>query len=277
MRKLLEFVIRFHFTIMFLLLQTVALVVMLRDDEAKRETVLSSANAVSGYFYENFNFITEYFSLRAKNDALAEENTRYRNTYLRSYREKVPSVESVRDSLLTQKYYYLSARVINNSVNSPHNYLTLDKGRLDGIQPDMGVVSATGIVGVVRAVSDHYASVISVLNQKLRVSAKIKKNGYYGSLYWQGQSHTLATLMEIPNHVEIAVGDTIVTSGYSVIFPEGETIGVISDFRQDAGDSFFEIDVELSTNFKNLSYVYVVGNLHREEQIELEEGTENGQ
>src|SRR5690606_4320174 len=151
-----------------------------------------------------------------------------------------------------------TARVINNSVNGAFNYITLDRGRRHGIKPDQGIISSSGIVGVVGEVSDSYAMGLSVLNGRWSVSAKLKNNGYYGSLHWDGTDYKHAILSEIPLHVEIAIGDTIETSGYSAVFPEGIPVGTISDYTKPAGENYYSIEVRLAVDFKSLSHVEVV-------------------
>lgn len=156
------------------------------------------------------------------------------------------------------RYRFIPAEVINNSVNRQNNYITLNKGRKDGIRPEMGIVGPAGIVGIITNVSDNYSTGPTVLNKRWRVSAKIKNSNYFGSLTWDGLNYRIAQLNEIPFHVELAVGDTIITSGYSSVFPEGIMIGQIEDFKIDSGDNFYEIDVRLSTNFMTLTYIEVI-------------------
>jgi rod shape-determining protein MreC len=176
----------------------------------------------------------------------------------------------VTDTIRKQQYTFLTARVVNNSINRRNNYLTLNKGSLQGVQAEMGVICPDGIVGIVKDVSEHFSSVISVLHKDSRISTKIKKNGYIGSLMWEGYNAGYAILKDIPKHVKLAVGDTLVTSQFSAIFPEGIMVGVIDKFDSKPGD-FYLIDVKLSTDFDNLSYVYLVTNVLKEEQKKLEE------
>jgi rod shape-determining protein MreC len=156
------------------------------------------------------------------------------------------------------RYRFIPAEVINNSVNRQNNYITINKGKKDGIRPEMGLVGPNGIVGIITHVSDHYATGQTVLNRRWKVSAKIKNSNYFGSLVWDGLDYRFARLNEIPFHVELAVGDTIITSGYSSVFPAGVMIGQIENFDIGSGDNFYEIGVRLSTNFKILTYVEVV-------------------
>jgi rod shape-determining protein MreC len=173
------------------------------------------------------------------------------------------------DSLAQRKYMYMTTRVINNTVNKQYNFITLDRGSEGGMKPDMAVVSTDGIVGVVKSVSENYSSVLSVLNRDFNVSAKIKKNGYFGPLSWGGTSAHYATLVDIPHHVKIAEGDTIVTSGFGGVFPEGIMIGIISNFKLKGGN-YYEIKVQLSNDFRKLDYVKVIRNYAKSEIDSLE-------
>jgi len=168
-------------------------------------------------------------------------------------------------------YEFYPARVINNSVNKQSNYITLDKGSLAGIQADMAVVAPDGIVGVVRNVSAHYSTVIPILNSKLQVSVVLKNSDHFGSLIWDGKTYREAIVNEIPVHIELHKGDTIVTSGYSALFPPGEMVGTIESFEENPGGSFRVLRVALSTDFKNLSRVYVVNNRGKDERLNIED------
>jgi len=154
--------------------------------------------------------------------------------------------------LYLQQYKYLSAKVISNSINRRNNYIKLNKGRLQGIREDMAVVAANGIVGQVIEVSDNFSSVMSVLNTNARVSAKLKTSNQVGSLFWEGQDYRIGKLVDIPSHVRFQVGDTVVTSGYSYTYPEGQIVGVVESFDITPGDSFFQIYVRFSVDFNNL-------------------------
>jgi rod shape-determining protein MreC len=216
----------------------------------------------------------EYVSLREENRKLVEENNRLYNLLKSSYRITSPESFKVNDSVYKRNYVYTDAKVINNSTNKQYNYITLNKGKIHGIEQDMAVLSNDGIVGIVKNVTDNYSSVISLLNRNFKVNAKIKRTGYFGPLMWTGRGHTKAILTDIPHHVQILIGDTVVTSGYSAIFPEGYMIGITSDFKLKGGN-YYEITIDLATDFKNLSNVQIVKNLYREEQIELEKSAES--
>jgi rod shape-determining protein MreC len=210
--------------------------------------------------------------LQKINEELAKENSYLRSQLPTSFKDSKDYFSLVYDTLNKRQYTYRSAKVINNSTNKYFNFITLNKGSLNGIRKEMGVISSKGVVGIVKDVSDHYTSVISILNTRLHISAKLKESGFFGSLNWDGKDYRYAWLNEIPIHAPVKVGDLVVTSGYSSIFPEGILIGTVEEVEKDKGESFFRIKVRLSVDFKDLSYVEVISNNMRDEQFNLESG-----
>ncbi|MFW6259719.1 MAG: rod shape-determining protein MreC [Tangfeifania sp.] len=271
MRSLLRYLLKNYAFVLFLFLEGVALSLLFTHNSYQRSKYLNSSNRITGNIYEAYNSVVQYFHLTEINKNLAEENAELR-TLLENQAGIVADDDSMFISLEKPDtlYRFTPARVINNSVNRSFNYFTLNKGLEDGIESDQGVLSGGGIVGVVTQVSESYAVGISVLNSRWSVSAMVKKNGYYGSLIWRGENYRLADLTEIPLHVDISPGDSVVTSGYSSIFPEGIMIGTIQDFSRPSGENYYSIKVKLSTDFKNLSYVEVIENQDRPEIDKLE-------
>lgn len=202
---------------------------------------------------------------------LAEENKRLKENQIQSYQRLFGRNVMVKDTIFKQKYFYTVAGVINNSVNKQNNYLTINVGKNNGIENGMGVVSSNGVVGVVKNVSENYASILSLLHQDAKISAKLKKSNYFGSLQWDGEDYRMGILEDIPNHVAIKVGDTIETSGYSAIFPEGIPLAIIKTFQKIEGENFYAIKVQFTNDFKTLNKVYVIKNIYQEEQIKIEE------
>ena len=180
----------------------------------------------------------------------------------------------VNDTLYKQQYKYVVAKVVLNTVGKRNNYIMLDKGSRSGIQKDMAVITSRGVVGTVVNVSENFSWVMSMLNKHTRISGRIIKNGQMGTIVWNGVDHLYGTLTDIPAHVKIAKGDTIMSSGFSYIFPEGLMIGTISDFRVEQGDHFYTIPFKFSVDFNSLQYVYVVRNLMKNEQETLEKSME---
>jgi len=174
------------------------------------------------------------------------------------------------DTNYSQKYVYTSAKAINNSTNKRENYITLDKGSINGIKAGMGVISSKGVIGTVKNVSKNFCSVMSILHEKNAVSAKIKKSGYIGSLVWQLGNYRVGQLNDIPNHVQLSKGDTIITTGYSLVYPEGIAIGVVKDFDLPEGNNFYNISIEFTVDYKKLSHVFIVKSWMKEEQKKLE-------
>jgi len=272
MKNLLHFIVRFHFTILFIVFELFCLLLLVNYNNYQKSQFLNSSNSISGGIYEKVSSVTDYLSLAKTNEELSRENAKLNNLLGSSFKSSVDSSFMYSDTLYRQQYIYRTAKIINNSVNKQLNYITLNKGRIHGIESDMGVVTANGVVGVVKSVSENYSSVISLLNSRIKISAKIKKNDYFGSLSWDGKDYRKALLLDIPFHVQVRKGDTIVTSGFSSTFPEGLTLGIIDEVLTSSGSNFQEVKVLLSNDFKSLSYVKVIGDLLKEERIELEEG-----
>jgi len=221
-------------------------------------------------FYESVNSTTNYFGLRNINDSLLAENARLRAQMLNAYYQSGFTQTSINDSAYKQQYTYISANVVNNSVTKRNNYITIDKGSLHGIKPDMGVMSANGVVGIVTSVSEHFSTIRSALNGNTKISCMLKKNNAFGSLEWNGDDPKFSSMKFVNKHVPIGMNDEIVTSNYSTLFPQGIPVGHVYSHSLDAGENFHLIKVELYTNFSTLKNVYVIQNILKEEQETLE-------
>jgi rod shape-determining protein MreC len=269
MRNLFRFIIKHHFLILFLLIETFSLFLLFSANPYQKVQFYNASHKFSGRISARVENIRDYFSLHYENRQLAEENSNLYNRLRSSFAITLSDSVSSLDSAAQRKYLFLNARVINNTINKQYNYITLDKGQRGGVRPEMAVISNNGIIGIVKSVSEDYASVLSLLNRDFTISAKIKKNGYFGPLSWNGNSIENATLIDIPHHVKISNGDTIVSSGFGGIFPEGLLIGIIDNFRLKGGN-YYEIRVKLSNDFRKLNYVQVIGNLAKNEIDSLE-------
>jgi rod shape-determining protein MreC len=276
MDNFVRLIVKFHFFIIFILLESFALVLVINQNKSKTTTFLNSANVITGFFYNEFNKIDLYFRLKEENEKLKAENTKLLNELKINnridsshFQPLISSANSIR------QFEFKPAQIINNSVFRSNNYITLDKGRKQGIEPDMGIATVDGIVGIVIYVSSYYSVGMSVLSTKNGFSAKIKKNGYYGTLNWDGKDYTRVFLNEIPNHISVDVGDTIVTSGYSAVFPEGIPVGMISDIRLKGTDNFYNITVQLFTDFKKIKNVFIIKNYLKEDRRLIEKPMEN--
>ncbi len=254
---------------MFLFFEAFAIFLSIKHSNVKTQAFITSANTVSGFFNRQFSSVSNYFSLNKTNQKLLEENEKLQNklSKINSVLEK--SASEIRDN----KFTYQTAEIIKNSVSRTNNFLTINKGSKDGVKQDMAIISADGIVGITAKVGRHYTTVISILNSKLKISGKLKRTDYFGSVYWEAGDHRYVILSEIPNHIDVKIGDEIVTSGYSAIFPEGIPIGIVYKIHDVKENNFFKIQVKLTPDFKNLRYIYVVNNSKREEQLDIEKET----
>ena len=270
MRSLFRFLLRNYFLMMFLVLEAFSLVMIVSFNNYQRVTFFNSSNNFTGAVYEKFSSFDDYFNLSRTNAHLAADNASLRKQLqLRIIQQEKYPVNRP-DTVDAPAYVFTSAKVINNSVNKQLNYITLNKGSRQGIKQDMGIINADGVVGVITNVSPNYSTGLSLLNKRLSIPAKITKNNYFGSLVWDGEGYNTADLKEIPFHIIVNVGDTVVTSGFSNVFPDGIMIGTIKKFDVESGTNFYNIKVELSTNFKTVKFVEVVQNTKRAELINLE-------
>lgn len=276
MRGLLRYLIKNYAFLLFLLLEVVSLLFVFNFNKYQRVQYLNSSNQMTASVYNSYNSVIRYFALAKVNQSLAEENAKLKSTQSSSPIEISSDSISANFIQKNSNYKYITALVINNSVNKTLNYITLNKGRKDGVKPDMGIVSPQGIVGVVVTVSENYAMGFSVLNKRWGASAKLKKSGYFGPVEWSGGNYQIANLMEIPFHVKLAVGDTIVTSSYSAVFPEGIMVGTVHSFEQPEGENFYQIRIKLATDFKSIHYVEVVDNLNKAQLNKLNNLIKNG-
>ncbi|WP_372775846.1 rod shape-determining protein MreC [Mangrovibacterium sp.] len=275
MRGLLRFLARNYFFLLFLLLEGLSIGLIVNYNNFQRVTFFNSSNSLTASIYKQFNSVTSFFYLQQSNAELAAENSRLRTRLELLKQSFIPidSVQIIQDTLPAQarQFDFIASKVVNNSFIKQYNYVTINKGTADGIKTDMGIIGPSGVVGIVTSVSEHYATGPTILNKRWKVSSKIKNSNYYGSLAWDGLDPEYATLNEIPFHVQMNVGDTIVTSGFSDVFPEGIPVGIIEKFDHASGRNFFDISVRLLTNFANLSYVEIVKNNHLEELNDLQE------
>lgn len=280
MRKLLEFLVRKKHWFLFVLLEALALLLIARGNAYQRNVFFSSANIVVAHVSSLTSALRSYMDLKLANKELLEDNGRLelRVLELQDQLEALAADTSafegaVPDTLEVDEpfpYSFILAEVVNNSVNQISNYITINKGRVDGIRQDMGVVSNKGIVGIVSTVSDHFAVVIPLLNPKSHLSCKIQNSDYFGSLGWNGRDTRYASLDELPRHTAYNEGDTVVTSGYSSVFPKGIMVGTIASEEASGDEDFRSFKILLSTDFATLKMVRVISNFYQDEQIALE-------
>jgi len=270
MRNLLNFLARYDNLIIFLLLEGIAFYLVVTGNDYQNTRALKNIRVLTIGIEKKISSTRSYLNLRDINANIARENIALRNEMGRMVKSDTQLFFSVSDSVLKQQYLYTSAEIVNNSVNRQKNFFTINKGLKQGVNVDMAVKSPDGVAGIIVSSSDNFSVGMSLLNLDFRISARMKSNDYFGSLSWDGRDYRYAILNEIPQHVIINKGDTVETTGYSSIFPEGILVGVVSDYEKSGGD-FYKIRIMLSTDFKKLNYVDVIGNLRRTEQKELEQ------
>ena len=278
MNNLLNFFVKHSAWFIFAFYVILSLVLLFKDNPFQQSVYLTSANRVSAAVYKAFNGVTSYFHLHDINESLQQRNAALEMEVI-ELREQLAGLELLSPDSLRQpalrQYSFVMAHVISNSIAQPNNYITIDRGHIDGISPEMGVIDQNGVVGIVNVVGPHAARVISLLNPHMRISCKLRNSGFYGSLVWDGKSPQFAVLEELPKHLTYHKGDTIVTSGYSAVFPEGIIVGTVEGLARGMSDSFVSLRVRLTTNFSQLSNVRVITNSMKE-QIDALRRAEQG-
>lgn len=276
MRELFDFFIRNSKWFVYAIFVVASCMLLFQGNPYQHHVLLTSANSVSSTVYEVSNNVTSYFNLRDINEDLNRRNAALEKEVI-NLREKLQNYaeKEFTDTLVPDNdvdhFDFIVAHVINNSISRPYNYITLDKGAADGVKAELGVIDQNGIVGIVSVVGQRSARVISLLNPKLRLSCKIKNSDHFGSLVWDGNDPTVALLEELPRHTVYNPGDTIVTSGYSAVFPPGLPVGIILDDDRDHNENFFTLKVRLFADFTALGNVQIITNNYSEEIAALEQ------
>ena len=269
MHNLLNFIIKKGHWILFVLLETISFVLLFRFNNYQGSVYLSSVNAAAAYVNGIVSDVKSYFGLKSENETLFDENVRLRIT-LEQYRDRLSQAGLDTVSVPLAGFEVKRARVIKNSLNHADNYITLDKGSADGVYPDMGVVGTDGVVGIIYMTSEHRSLAISLLNSKSNISCKLKHRDYFGNLVWEDINPEYALLKDIPRHAEFYEGDTVVTSGYSAVFPEGIPVGIVEEINDSEDGLFFELRVRLSTDFSKINDVRIINDRFREEEKMLD-------
>lgn len=269
MRSLLNFLARFNNLIIFLILEGIAIYLLATGNNYHNTRVILGIRGITNGVEKSISNTRNYLNLREINQRLSEENVALRNRIGRLTEKGNSIFYSAIDSVFRQQYNHTSAEVINNTVTRQRNFFTVNKGYAQGLGVDMAVTSDNAVAGVIVGCSANFSIAMSVLNQDFKLSTRIRSNGYFGSLSWDGRNYRKAILSEIPQHVSVNIGDTIETTGYSAIFPEGIIVGTVSDFERVGGD-FFKITVDLKNDFKKIDFIEIIGNMKKIEQIELE-------
>ena len=277
MRALFNFLVKHNDWFLFLLLEGISLVLIVRFNNYQSATFFTSAGSMAGSVYSMFMDANRYFHLKTENDGLLAQNvalTRELSQLKEQLTELRNSETLLNDSLvksIDSGYKFLTANIINNSLNSVNNFITLNKGSDDGVRPEMGVFNSDGIVGVVYLTSENRSIVIPLLNSKSSISCRVKGSESFCSLSWDGGDTRYSNLIDLPRYAQFEKGDTVVTSGFSSIFPGDLPVGTVERIEDSADGMFYTVRVKLFVDFSRLTSVFIVGNDEYEEQSQLEQ------
>ena len=274
MRNLIDFLARHNHWFLFILLEVLSFVLLFHYNSYQGSVWFSSANAVSGKVFEWNASVTQYFSLVDVNKTLTERNI-YLERQVEQLTERLEKagrdsteIERMQTSVL-KDCNTIPAKVVSCSLNKLNNFITIDKGYADGVRKDMGVVCGTGVVGIVYLVSEHYSVLIPVLSSVSNISCTIRSRGYFGYLHWKGGSPEEAYIDDIPRHARFKLGDVIVTSGYSSVFPPGIVVGKIKHVYNSANGLSYRLKITLSTDFGRLRDVCVINDKEMDRKLEI--------
>ncbi|MFB6307627.1 MAG: rod shape-determining protein MreC [Flavobacteriales bacterium] len=273
MSNFFAFLYKYRNALLFLLLQFFSFWMLFNTNEYHETSFMNSSQAFFGTFYEKKNDLQQYFHLKKENKRLTKENAEMHEKSIKSFYKLERNIFKIKDTLYKQTYFYLPAKVINSTIQKQRNFITINRGSKNGVKPEMGVISPKGIVGIVKDVSKHYATILPVLNPNFYTSVKLKKSNNFGMLNWKGRNIREATMSDVPQYVDVKKGDTIVTRGAAGLYPENVNVGVVSKVITKKGKNFHKIRVNLSTDFNGLYRVYAISNVLKHEKDSLEEKT----
>ena len=273
MKNFFAFLSKFHKEFLAVALQALCLSFFFINNSFQRSVLISSSNQVVGEIYTQKASLTKYFNLIEQTEQLAAENAVLRSKQKEAYYISIRRSFQVGDSTAMQQYKYSTARAINATTNLQFNFITLSKGRNQGIDQDMGVISPEGLVGVVKNVSSNYATVLPIINKNFTASVEVKRTKNFGLLKWDGSNSRYARIEDIANHARIVKGDTVITRASSAIYPTGIMVGIIDEIEQPEGSNYLDLKIRLAVDFSKISTVYVINNLMKREQVQLEKET----
>ncbi|KUO67623.1 MAG: rod shape-determining protein MreC [Lutibacter sp.] len=275
MRQIIYFIKKFRYFLLFIVLEILAFIVIVQDHSYHQSKFVNSANAITGGVYNKVNSVSAFFHLKKDNQLLSEENARLKNLLeARANKFVLDSFTVIDTSQYFQKYDYSTAKIINNNFTKRNNFLTINKGTKHGLTPDLGVINSKGIIGVIKNVSSNYASVLSILNTNSKINVRLKNSNHFGTLVWDGKDYNITQIIDIPRQAVVKTGDTIITGGKSAIFPEGIAVGVVKDFKYEQ-NKYQIINIVLFNDMSAIGEVQIVKNLHKDEQIILEQSVVN--
>jgi len=269
MRDLLQFLNSYGHIALFVLLQVICFQLIVNFNDEQGEIYTYNKGLFTSNIQEQVYEWNSYLSLRSIADSLAEENASLRSQLRDAKFLQETRIDTIRDSLLEQQYVYRSAVVISNSINRQNNYMLVNRGGRNGIRPGMGVIAENGIVGVVSRVSEDYARVVPLHNLSTRISVLLPRTGYFGGLTWTGRDIEDYEVRDVPRHALITQGDSITTSGYSIVFPKGIYVGTVKSVIGGNGTDFLSIKAALNNDLSKVQNVYIVENLYAKQQNQL--------
>lgn len=270
MRNLLIFITKYNAFFLFLIFEISSVIIYVKYNAFQKASLINSSNQFTGKLYTQINGLYDYLSLKEVNDSLARENARLRNQQKSSFYIDTVAKHKLNDTVYKTQYEYIAAKVINNSLNHSYNYITINRGRKDGIAVGMGVICSSGIVGKVVNVTEHLSNVQSMLNKDSRFSVMLAKNREIGYIRWGDDLNpTKGLLMDVPNNAQPKLGEMVVTSGYS-LFPQGIPVGKVTNLHPKGGGVSLNMEVTFSVDFTKLQYVDVVDYKFSQEQAGLE-------
>ncbi len=269
MRNLLQFIKRYNYILLFILLEVFSIILMVRNSYYQSSRIVRWGNGIAGHWNVQVEKVTSYFALKAENERLAQENAILHDHIISSYLCYSDSVFTVQDTVYCQRYSYTEAEVIKNSYNGQSNLLMLNKGERQGVSPDMAVISPQGMVGVVVSTTNNFAMVMPVQHPDSRNSVKLKRTGSSGSLVWEGGDYRYAYMVDVPTTHKLYLNDTVITSGFAHDFPEGIMVGYVDELLSLQGTGFYKVKIRLATDFSALQHVYVIDNHFKAEQDSL--------
>ncbi len=269
MSRIIQLLIKNHVLILFFFLQIISFQIMNSKNFIVESTLSKKISEIRGFIFLQKKKINTYFLLEKENKSLIERNREliHENFKLKHLieEEKNNEIDSLNHTNITYQ-----AKVVQNTWKKKQNHIIIRKNLESNVRKNMGVIEGNKLVGIVHSVSNNFATVISLLNTDLMISSKLKKTGHYGSMNWMGENFQEMLLLDIPKHAKIEIGDTIITSGYSNIFPEGIDIGTVKSYKVQENTNFYQIKVNLFVDFTNINYVYIIENSDKEERKIIE-------
>ncbi|WP_185877899.1 rod shape-determining protein MreC [Blattabacterium cuenoti] len=269
MRDFFYFLLKWRFLILFFLLEFVSIFFSFSNLNSSSKLIYNGSNFIVGSIYRTIYGLQNYFSLAKENENLLNENSRLHNESIFSNIIKISDNFKEKNIEYLQEYTFTPVKIIGNSINKQENYMIINKGSLDGIKIDMGLILPNGIAGIIIKTTPHFSTAMSLLNLKIKINARIKKNKNFGTILWNGDSYKYVILYDIPKYCKINIGDIIETDGKSGTFPEGIPIGTIKSYKLDSEHASFIIQVKLFTDFSTIGNAYVVKNLLKKEWVDI--------